>query len=252
MIVVFSGSSGVGKNTVINELLNQNVNLTLMPTCTTRAMRLGEVEGKPYFFISVDEFKSMIQADQFYEYEVVHEVNYYGTPKNIVDTMVKDNRVCLKDIDVLGSMNLREVLKDTLKVLTIYLDIDRDTLVDRLNGRGEVDIERRLERYDFEKSFAPRYDYIITNVTLEETTMFCQNIIALEGRGVTPVMGANLPPLDEEKVAAYITQLEAGEILQPISVTISSDSITIVEGAERYKAALLSGKTIAKKVTHIQ
>jgi len=177
MIVIFSGSSGVGKNTVINELLKNNSDYSLMPTFTTRSPREGEVEGNPYFFVSNEKFEKMIKKNKFYEYESIHGKYYYGTPKKIVDKTKKTKQVFLKDIDVLGAINLKKLLKDKLNIITIYLHIDKETLKNRLEGRGEKDIVKRLERFDFEFSHSDKYDYFIENVSLDETVKQCKEII---------------------------------------------------------------------------
>lgn len=80
MLVILSGSSGVGKNTVINKILEENSNIELMPTMTTREMRDGEEPGKPYAFVSKEEFEQMIENGELLEYQIVHGF-YYGTPK---------------------------------------------------------------------------------------------------------------------------------------------------------------------------
>ena len=181
MIVIFSGSSGVGKNTVINELIAKGIG-TLMPTFTTRAIRVGEKEGAPYYFVDKEKFESMIEKGEFYEYEFVHNKNYYGTHKKTVEKFSKEGGVLLKDIDVLGALNLKKVLDKDIKLFTIYLDIDKQTLKDRLVGRGETDIENRLARFDFELSYAKHYDLVINNVDLIETVNKCIEAIERAAR----------------------------------------------------------------------
>jgi len=177
MIVIFSGSSGVGKNTVINELLKQSVDYSLMPTFTTRSPRAGEKEGNPYFFVANEKFEAMIKKDEFYEYELIHGEKYYGTPKSMVDKAAKLKKVFLKDIDVFGAINLKNLLKDKINIITIYLHIDKETLRKRLEGRGEKDIVKRLERFDLEFFYSGKYDYFIENVNLDDTVAKCKEII---------------------------------------------------------------------------
>ncbi|MCL2847424.1 MAG: guanylate kinase [Firmicutes bacterium] len=176
MIVIFSGSSGVGKNTVINELIKDEVGI-LMPTFTSRQPRNGETEGVPYYFVSQSKFKQMINRDEFYEYEFIHGKNYYGTHKTTIDRLSQEGSVLLKDIDVLGAMNLQKLLKNKIKVLTIYLHIDKNTLIERLRGRGETDIEDRLKRFDFEFSFSDKYNIVIENIDLAKTVEICKKVI---------------------------------------------------------------------------
>jgi len=176
MIVIFSGSSGVGKNTVINELIKHNIG-TLMPTFTSREPRIGETDGTPYYFVSQSKFQQMIAKNEFYEYEFIHGKNYYGTHKATIEKLSRSGAVLLKDIDVLGAMNLKKLLENKIKVLTIYLHIDKQTLIERLTGRGETDIEGRLKRFDFEFSYSNQYDIVIENVSLQKTVEICKKVI---------------------------------------------------------------------------
>ena len=108
MLVIFSGGSGVGKNTVIENLLT-NKAFAFMPTYTTRKCRPNESEGNPYCFISTEEFLKKIEQNEFYEYQRVHE-HYYGTSKTLLNDRLKSGKILLKDIDVLGTQNLANMI----------------------------------------------------------------------------------------------------------------------------------------------
>jgi len=177
MIVIFSGPSGVGKNTVIKELMKINSNYMLMPTFTTREPRKGEREGFPYYFVDKAKFEEMITAGEFLEYEVVHEVNYYGTSKKIVEQIAYSDMVFMKDIDVKGAMNLVRELEGKIQVMTIFLTIGKDELFRRLTMRGEKDIELRMKRYDLETSYASKYNHIIENHSLKATAKLIAHIV---------------------------------------------------------------------------
>ncbi|TYQ16607.1 UNVERIFIED_CONTAM: guanylate kinase [Acetivibrio alkalicellulosi] len=174
MLVILSGSSGVGKNTVINRILEENPNMELMPTITTREMRPGEEPGKPYTFISKEEFEEMIENNQLIEYQIVHGF-YYGTPKKIVEEKLKKRKILIKDIDVDGTQVL---VKSLDNVITIFLKpVSKEQLIERLISRGEQRIEARLARYDYEEKMSEKYKYIIVNDKIEDTIEKMKKII---------------------------------------------------------------------------
>ena len=145
MLIILSGSSGVGKNTIINKLLEDNENLELMTTVTTRDMRPGESQGNPYYFVTREEFEKKIEDGEMLEYALVHG-NYYGTSRKILEDKVKNGKILIKDIDVEGTLNLMKLLGD--EVISIYLKpVSIEQLRERLLGRGETEIEKRLNRY---------------------------------------------------------------------------------------------------------
>jgi len=150
-----------------------------MPTYTTRNPRDGEKQGSPYYFVTRDEFLKMVQEEKFYEFEEVHG-NLYGTPKKEIADIKANNKICLKDIDVKGAMVLKELLKDKLKVVTIFFVVEKQELKNRLIGRGEKDLAKRLERFDLELTYKDKYQHIINNVDLGETVKWCVGIIEKE------------------------------------------------------------------------
>ena len=168
MLVVFSGPSGSGKNSVINGLLNKYPDIyAFMPSITTREMRPGESPGAPYHFVSEEEFLERLAAGEFYEHERIHNVGLYGVSRKIHADMLGSGKILLKDVDVLGTVNLIEELKEQ-KLLTIFLTAgSREELARRLEVRGEPNIETRLYRYDKEMTFADNYDHIIVNDELD-------------------------------------------------------------------------------------
>ena len=102
MLVLLSGVSGAGKDTIKKELLKRMDNATTMPSYTDREPREGEVDGEIYNFITTAEFEEKIKANEFYEYSAHHE-HYYGTSKKILDEKVKSGKIIIKDIEVNGT-----------------------------------------------------------------------------------------------------------------------------------------------------
>ncbi len=247
MLVIFSGCSGVGKNTVINKLLSENENYGIMPTYTTRNKRPGESDGAPYFFIDKAKFEEKIANGDFYEYENVHG-NYYGTSRQLLADGLASGKTLLKDIDVNGALNLSEILKNDLKIVTLFLYVgSAEVLVERLTGRGEKDIELRLKRYEHEMSKLPYYSYVINNNSLENTSKLVDEIVKFEENGSELVFDAN--ELSEEKINEAVKIYENGGVPEPVKVSVSNGKFTVTEGAERYIASLRCVKIIAKDLT---
>ena len=247
MLVVFSGGSGVGKNTVIEHLLKEG-GYELMPTYTTRQQRPNESVGNPYYFITEDEFKEKIASEELFEYNIVHG-NYYGTSRVLYEEKIKSGKVLLKDIDVMGTQNLVETLGKQAAMLTIFLRVDsKEVLVERLKGRKELEIDKRLQRYDLEQTYQTKYDYIITNNTLEETLGICRALVAHAKSGAT-LKATREGGFDEQKVRALAALLAQGEQeVAPIDVAIRDGELYIVDGHLRYLASKLAGKKVAVSI----
>ena len=103
MLFAFVGCAGVGKNTIIRDLLDEHRDeYDLLPTLTTRAMRPGESEGNPYCFVSEEEFKRQLDEGLIYEHQFIHK-SYYGGSRLILEKKLQEGKALLKDIDILGA-----------------------------------------------------------------------------------------------------------------------------------------------------
>lgn len=180
MLILISGCSGVGKNTIINELLTTQQNLKYLKNYTTRARRETEKDERlcPYYYISGKEFDEKIKNGEFYEYEEIHG-NFYGTLKASIDEIATSEYNYVKDIGVLGQISLKEAFEKKTKVISIFLTAPRQELIKRLVGRGEPDIEKRLSRMDFELGYINDYDYIIENLNMQKTIKKILKIIKI-------------------------------------------------------------------------
>lgn len=169
-LVIIAGSSGAGKNTVMEELFKRDKKFKKFVTYTTRDKRPGEIDHVNYHYITKEEFKEKIDNDEILEYEIIHD-NMYGSSMLELLKIIKDGYIVINDFGVEGTKNIKEKLKDKIDVLTIYLNVPKDELKRRLIGRGDKSdsIKRRMERYDYELSFAKDYDFVIDNIDLEET-----------------------------------------------------------------------------------
>lgn len=169
-VIIFSAPSGSGKSTIINYLMAQNLNLHFSISATSRPPRGTEKNGVEYFFLSPEEFKTLIAKGEFLEYEEVYKDRFYGTLKSQVDAQLErgENVVC--DVDVLGGQNIKAYYGD--KALSLFIQPPSiEVLKQRLESRGtdapEV-IKDRLARAEFELSYADKFDKIVVNDNLED------------------------------------------------------------------------------------
>ena len=170
MLILLSGVSGVGKNTVIANLLKRRKNLSFMLSGTTRPRRNSEKDAN-YIYMSKEEFARREKNGEFFETQEVHG-NMYGVLKASLLKVSEDKeRDYIKDIDVYGNKKVRQFLKGKAKVLSIFLDAPDEILRERLKGRGEEEgrIKVRLSRAEEERSFKSDYDAVIENIDLEKT-----------------------------------------------------------------------------------
>lgn len=181
-LFVISGPAGVGKGTLVKLLLKEDPALALSISCTTRAPRKGEVDGREYFFLTKEEFQKRIAAGDFLEWDE-HFGNCYGTPKSFVLEQLEEKSVIL-EIDVAGAM---QVMKNNTGfghiVLIMIVPPDMETLKNRLVGRGsetEEQLQNRLGRVQYEFAQKEKYDYVVVNDNLEEAKRTLQNIILQE------------------------------------------------------------------------
>ena len=166
-LFVISGPSGVGKGTLVKEILKDDPRLRLSVSCTTRLPREGEADGREYFFITRAEFENRIHENDFLEYDE-HFGNYYGTPRSFVERQLKDHSIIL-EIDVVGGLNAKRMMPDET-VLIMIVPPSEEELVHRLKTRGaetEEQIHDRLIRVRYELSHSDLYDYIIVNDDLK-------------------------------------------------------------------------------------
>lgn len=180
ILVVLSGPSGVGKGTIAKEIVRRRKNMTLSVSCTTRAPRSGEVNGREYFFITREEFEKKISENGFSEYSE-HFGNYYGTPKAFVSEKLLTGDVLL-EIDVNGGLNVRKSHEnETVLIMIVPPSVEeiRHRLAVR-NTESEEEIELRMQRIKYELGKVSEYDYSVVNDDLERTIEEINRIIDKE------------------------------------------------------------------------
>ena len=171
MIIIFSGPSGVGKSTIINELIKHK-NLYFSISHTTREKRYNEIEGSDYFFVSIDKFNNLIDNNFFIEYEK-YGTDYYGTGKNQID---ESKNITVLDVEVNGASKL---LKNNKEFIAIFIDIENEELIKRLETRGhnELFIKQRMDLANKQRSKINEFDYIVKNVDINTTVKNILDII---------------------------------------------------------------------------
>lgn len=183
MLVILSGASGAGKDTIKRRLMKRNSQIVTLPSFTDRPKRNGDIDGESYYFVDTKEFKRMIKDGELYEHNVHHN-HYYGTSKKLLNYRIQQGNIIVKDIDVNGTENLVKLLENDVKVVTIFLRVPKEELRRRLEHRqdkpSKEEIELRLSRFDYEESKMGSYDYVIKNDDVEKTTRIVMNIIKNE------------------------------------------------------------------------
>lgn len=180
MLVILSGVAGAGKDTIKKELLKRMDNVETLPSFTDRPPRGGDIPGQTYNFVTAEEFERMIKDNELYEYSVHHN-HYYGTSKKLLNEKINSGKIIVKDIEVNGTQALIDLLKDDVKIVTIFLRVPKEELRHRLENRIDKpsikEIELRLNRFDYEESKISMYDYVLKNNDLEKTVQIIMSII---------------------------------------------------------------------------
>ena len=176
-LFVISGASGVGKSTVLKQVMDVRKDLAFSVSATTRQPRPGEVDGQSYYFITKARFEEMIARNEFLEYDA-HMDNYYGTPEAQLEEKLAKGNVIL-DIEPNGAFNVRKRRSDA--VLIFIAPPSAEELERRLRSRGdtsEEQIRMRLDRVRWEMKQSRQYDYTVINDRVETCADKILTIIA--------------------------------------------------------------------------
>lgn len=168
-LLVVSGYSGVGKGTVIAELMKQHPEYVFSVSATTRAARPGEVDGREYFFLTKEIFDKWLEEGRFLEHTSYLD-RCYGTPRDYVEKKRAEGCHVILDIEVEGALNVKRACPEAK--LLYLIPPTAGTLIDRLTGRGtetEEQIRRRLSRAVQETAVIPNYDYVVVNDEVQKT-----------------------------------------------------------------------------------
>ncbi|MDO4830011.1 MAG: guanylate kinase [Clostridia bacterium] len=176
-LVLYTGSSGVGKGTILDELKKRDPNIKVSISNTTRNKRNGEIDGVHYNFVTREQFEKLIKENGYLEYAEYCD-NYYGTPKKAVEDMLDDGYTVILEIEVQGGL---QIMKKHPDVLSIFiLPPSMDVLEKRLRSRGTEDeetIQKRLEQAKNEIAFKDKYRYNVVNAELDKAVEQVLDII---------------------------------------------------------------------------
>ncbi len=182
LLIILSSPSGAGKSTLAGRLRNWDPTLSFSISATTRSPRVGEVEGKDYFFVSVDEFQRQVNDGEMLEHAQVFE-NYYGSPKAPIAKSVDAGHDVLFDIDWQGAQQINNSSLSEHVLSIFILPPSIKELHRRLVSRGQDSdeiIERRMQKSWSEISHWGSYDYVLINDDLDETESRLKTIISAE------------------------------------------------------------------------
>tara|TARA_B100000287_G_scaffold390791_1_gene401983 strand:- start:1021 stop:1575 length:555 start_codon:yes stop_codon:yes gene_type:complete len=176
-LIIITGPSGVGKGTVVKELLDKDKDIWLSISATTRSPRMGEKDGENYYFISDEKFKDMIDKKEFLEW-AQFAGNFYGTPLATVNEKIKMGFIVLLEIEVEGAKQIKEKFPEALSIF--LLPPSKEELEKRIRNRGtekEEAINRRLIRANYEIASSDKFDFVLTNHDVNETVKGVSKII---------------------------------------------------------------------------
>ena len=179
-LFVVSGPSGVGKNTLLNEIIDSCEKVQYSVSATSRPIRPGEVDGKSYYFISREQFERLIAEDALLEY-AEYVGNYYGTPLAPIQEAIENGIDVVMDVEVVGALKIRKRLPSA--VLVFVTAPSFEVIRRRLVHRGDVApglMEERLNRAKWECEQAVHYDYIIVNDDLSRASAELRAIMLAE------------------------------------------------------------------------
>jgi len=176
-LFILSAPSGAGKSSLINALLAKHADMKVSVSHTTRSPRPGEDNGAHYHFVSVDEFKSLIDKNDFFEWAQVFD-NYYGTSKQAIEEQLAAGIDVFLDIDWQGAQQMRKLV-DNIETIFI-LPPSKEELETRLNNRGQDSAEviaGRMAQAQSESSHYDEYDYVVINDNFETALTQIETIV---------------------------------------------------------------------------
>ncbi|MEZ0535784.1 guanylate kinase [Caldicellulosiruptoraceae bacterium PP1] len=180
VLYIISGPAGVGKGTIVSNLIKKNSNLKLSISKTTRKPRFNEIDGVNYFFTTKEDFEKEIKEGNFLEYAIYNN-NYYGTPKDFVLKTLNEGHDVILEIETQGALSVKQNFDDS--VLIFILPPSLTELKNRLYKRGtetddEINARLNIAQKEIEKIHL--YDYFIINDYLDNAVDIVEKIIIAE------------------------------------------------------------------------
>lgn len=178
-LILFCGPSGSGKTSIVHYLLNKFSQLSFSVSATTRAKRPYEVDGKDYYFFSIEAFKKKIDADEFLEWEEVYTNGFYGTLKSEIKRISDSGKAVIFDVDVEGGLNIKKAYGD--KLLDVFvMPPDIEELKKRLVARAtETDqsLQVRILKAEEELGYSEKFSHVIINRIFENAALEAENLV---------------------------------------------------------------------------
>ena len=168
-LIIITGPSGVGKGTIVKEILDKDKDIWLSISATTRKPRVGEKDGENYYFISDERFKDMINKKEFLEW-AQFAGNFYGTPLSTVSEKIEKGYTVLLEIEVEGAKQIKEKFPEALSIF--LLPPSKEELEKRIRNRGtekEEAINKRLVRANYEIASSDKFEFVLTNQDIKDT-----------------------------------------------------------------------------------
>lgn len=180
LLIVVSGPSGAGKDTICQKLIKENSNIWMSVSMTTRKPRPLEKDGVDYFFVSSEEFENKINDNTFLEYASYND-NYYGTPKDKVEEKLNEGKDVILVIDINGAVNIKKNIPSALFIF--IMPPDMETLKNRLIGRKTESKDKVVQRFITaynEVNNYKKYNYVVVNDKVEDAVNKVKSIIQSE------------------------------------------------------------------------
>lgn len=178
-LLILSAPSGSGKTTIVKHLLSTFTNIEFSISACSRTKRNGEIDGKDYYFLSVDDFKQRIANDEFVEWEEVYSGSYYGTLKSEIERIWAKNYIVVFDVDVKGGISLKNIFgKNALSIFVMPPSIE--ALKQRLERRcteTPESLNKRVGKAAEEMTYSNQFDKILINDNLEKSFQEAENIV---------------------------------------------------------------------------
>lgn len=231
--------AGAGKNALMNKVMARIEGLRQLPTATTRSIRPGEEPGREHLFLSVDQFKQMIEKNELLEWQEVHG-RYYGVPRATVENAIETGQDLIADIDYKGATFIRSVFPK--HVFLIFIQPPSvEVLIERMRTRGENDAEiaRRLVRVPTEMAAASQCDYLIVNDELEQAAEMLHSIIvAQRSRRDADALRENFAQMADPYIcaAAAVIASEAAVLTRVDSMELHT--VPVQSGEQPYETVL--------------
>lgn len=181
LLIVVSGPSGAGKDTVCNKVVEEMKNTKISVSMTSREPRGKEVEGVDYYFVSKKEFEERIEKGEFLEYAIVHNNQYYGTPKAKLEEDINKGKNVILVIDIQGALKIKEIVKEALFIFIMPPSMEE--LKERLIKRNTETKDKILERFKTaynEINEYTKYNYVVVNDKVEKAVNKVKSIITAE------------------------------------------------------------------------